>query len=175
MISNVNRRMVCACSLLCLRAFLVLEDTSSDQMLPCSLIIQYHWHISITGKSNSMRCMAHGGLWCDTCKHPVTCPRWMPGCLQERWSSDRTKPQLCFWALPWAVRDLSCVHWSWSFIYEFYLTALFPLVKSHWIASDRGNFLPCMQNLASPVVHLVLAAPWKIYISAVCNPVTYFG
>lgn len=31
----------------------------------------------------------------------------------------------------------------------FYITFFFPLVRSQWIASDKGDFLPQMQHLAS--------------------------
>lgn len=125
------------------------EDISSDQMLICSLIIQYHWHVSMTGKNNCMRCVTSGRrllVRSDTCKHPAACPRWMSGFLQERWSSDRTNLQCVF--LSTSISHL----WSilCSLKLEFYL----------WVLSDKGTVVmsylsPSVAKLSTYLIDLL--------------------
>lgn len=111
-------------------------DISSDQMLIFSLIIQYHWHISITG--NCMRCMARGGhllVRCDTCKIlPEVNVRLLAGEVII-WQD---KASLCF-------LSTSIIH-LWSILHslklEFYLRIL----------SDEGKVV--MSYLPPSVVKL---------------------
>lgn len=78
-----------------------------------------------------------GTCWWDV-THARSCLRWMSGCLQERWSSDRTKPQCVF-------LSTSIIH-LWSILHslklEFYLRVL----------SDEGKVV--MSYLPPSVVKL---------------------
>lgn len=133
--SNVNKRMVCAHSLPWLGAFLyytkirIYSGTGRHLIWPDVYYLPDHTvPLSHQHLREEQLHEVHVTWWASVgepwhIQASSYLPRWMSCCLQERWSSDRTKPQHVF--LSTSISHL------WSILHllklEFYL----------WVLSDE--------------------------------------